>query len=79
MVAVNAKDLPINQPTEVTAFIIIKDKDYLGFDSNDKVVEGGVRHPIKDVAIWFHGNEIPQFLRKAANTGKPITLHGFFK
>jgi hypothetical protein len=46
---------------------------------NDKVVEGGVRHPIKDVAIWFHGNEIPQFLRKAANTGKPITLHGFFK
>jgi hypothetical protein len=78
---VGANILPIDKPTEVTGLISLKNKVYLSLDSSDKVLEDGVRHPIKDMAIWFdaNGNKIPPVLQKAANTGKPVTLHGFFK
>jgi hypothetical protein len=82
LIAAVAKDLPPNRPIVVTGTITLEGKDNLFLTSSDTVNQDGTRYPIKHMAMWcmmdVQGANYKALL-KAANTGKPVTLHGFFK
>ena len=73
-----ARDLPFNRPTDVTGTISLEGRDDFFLTSDDTVAGDPIRH----MAIWVGGDtgdRVKGILRAAANTGKPITLNGFFK
>jgi hypothetical protein len=73
-----ARDLPFNHPTDVTGTISLEGRDDFFLTSKDTVKGDPIRH----MAIWVGGDtgdRVKSILTAAANTGKPITLNGFFK
>ena len=73
-----ARDLPFNRPTDVTGTISLEGRDDFFLTSKDTVAGDPIRH----MAIWVGedtGGRMKNILTAAANTGKPITLNGFFK
>ena len=77
-----ARDLPSQRPTDVTGTITLEGQDNFFLTSNDTVLDNGKRYPIRHMAIWVSGETVGRLrstLTAAANTGKPITLNGFFK
>jgi hypothetical protein len=81
LLTVEAKDIPTGQTTDVTGTVTLEGKDPV-LTSSDTVVDDRGRHPIKGAWIWILGdNTNPRYktVMKAANTGNPVTLHGYFK
>jgi hypothetical protein len=79
--SVLAHDLQFNVPTDVTGTISLKGQDFF-LTSNDTVLAQGKRYPIRHMTIWVAtdpGGKLGSTLTEAANTGKTITLNGFFK